>query len=43
MVCLGLEGVSGLEVAGIEMFGMFAHVPVDVVSLNETAKMSWCL
>jgi len=37
MICLGIERVSGFEVASIEKFGMFAHVPVDVVSLNETA------
>ena len=30
--------MSGFEVAGIEKFGVFAHVPVDVISLNETAK-----
>ena len=38
MICLGIERVSGFEVAGIEKFDVFAHVPVDVVSLNETAK-----
>jgi len=30
--------VSSKLLHGIEKFDVFAHVPVDVVSLNETAK-----
>ena len=38
MICLGIERVSGFEIAGVEKFDVFTHVPVDVLSLNEAAK-----